>query len=349
MRAILVADTHFDKHSNYPGKAESDIESYLKMYQYAVSNNIGIVFHLGDLFDKNSKVDASIYGPVYDIIDRYCDEYDIPTVLIPGNHDVYNKKNFNHSLLRPFGVPFDAIDSKKLRIFPGVDRNMVAWEPIVIRINNCHIALIPYSDNRLDTLTAIKAAGKVDYVFGHFGVNGISEHIDGLDLVDTPSRYKHMFLGHYHKYVDKDGVNFIGAFTQRNFGEEGNPVGFTVLDIDSKVKPVYNQMPIDTLKTFKTYGISDKNDLDKIRGMQKGGKFNQYFVRIKYGEDFKKVTRNFDKELDFTNEKRPKVIYDIDSKMSDMLKDYVDKTCQLKNPDKVYSRGIDIVRECDNI
>jgi hypothetical protein len=245
-------------------------------------------------------------------------------------------------------MPFDVVDSRMMRVFPGVDRNMVVWEPIILKLNNCHIALIPYSDKKTDILSALGAAGKVDYVFGHFGVNGISEHIDGLDLVDTPSRYKKMFLGHYHKYTDKDGVNFVGAFAQRGFGEEGNPVGFTVLEVDGKVNPTYNNYSIKSLKTFKTIGVKDKEDYDKFRKMKKEGKFDNYFLRVKYGEDFKKVTRNFDKELDFTEHKRVKTSYDIDSKMSDMIKDYVERTCTLKNVEKVYERGCQIVQEVDN-
>jgi len=349
MKVILVSDTHLDRHSNYPGKLMSDLAALKKVYAYAVDHGINMVFNLGDIFEKNNKIDAAIYGNVFDTVARYYHEYSIITVIVPGNHDMYNRNNFNECVLRPFGSCFES--EQDIYRYKSLQSNMVAWKPTILTVGSCKVALIPYSDDSKQTESWLEQIGRVDYVFGHFSVKGLAEHIDNAILPDKVNvgLFKKAFLGHYHKRVDAGPYCHIGAMSQRNFGEEGNPTGFTVLDIDGSIGPAYIHYDIEGLMKFKTAGIKNQEEYVMFKDMVNKGKFKDYFMRVVYGTSSKKVTRNFDKEIDFSLDKKSdRTSYDIDSDIKALMKDYADTHCQLKNLDKVLARGYQMLEEVNN-
>ena len=280
----------------------------------------------------------AVYSQIYDVIHSS----GVRTILIPGNHDILNKKRFNECILRPFGNRFEHTQQ-----LDTSGPNLVAWEPSIVVIGKCKIALIPYSDKPEQTEKWIVQCGKVDYIIGHFSVKGMSEHIDNsIDSGKVNDRkFIKAFLGHYHKEIEIGSYYHIGAFTQRNFGEEGNSTGFIVLDVDGNSTPTTIRVEVPGLKIFKTIKISNDEDYKLFKEKYNEGKFDKYFVRVDYGKDLKRFTRNFDKEIDFNQleKTRDKVIYDVDSNIKDMLVDYTNRTCILNNIEKVIERGLDVV------
>jgi DNA repair exonuclease SbcCD nuclease subunit len=340
MKYILYADCHMDTWPNYPGKYESDLNSLRQVYEYAKNNKIESVFNLGDTFEKNDKIDCSVYSSVFSLIEYYKVKYGIVTFFIPGNHDIKRKSDiqdfFDSSIMRPFGD--ESHQSKD-------GNNIIAWQPIVIGLEDgASINLIPFYRKSDDLIYALnnypKKKGGV--LIGHFSVAEYEHAIgESISIKSFDYKfYKRIFLGHIHKMGAVKNIVFIGALNQRNFSDEGNPTNFCVYDTK---EDVLTFVPVKGLK-FKTFMMKDQEEYDDFLKKYKKGEYSEYIVRIKYGKDFGRITRIFGEALpEKIDAEDNREVFDVSAGSIGLFKRQVDMTYDGKKKEKIIELGTKII------
>jgi len=204
---ILSTDWHFGK-SN--GKFDDLItESIEYMLEYAKINNIKTLFHLGDILDTKMSINTSSLNKASKIILKLKEHFNEMFFLV-GNHDLQKHDVHNLEFLKLANI------------------NVIEKDTVITKENK-NILMVPYShhyDLELEN---------IDYIFGHFDIKDfyLNSHIiskEGLDI----SYFKNIqvYSGHYHKKQSKDNVTYIGNILRFFYGENDEPRGFSVLDLE---------------------------------------------------------------------------------------------------------------------
>jgi len=176
MKITITSDLHF---YNWPGFADNtrtfnsrnlDIASVVaSIFDTSTKNKIEHVFILGDIFHNKHKLDVDSLLLFKATVKSFPGHIH----MIPGNHDLPFSSE-TYSIIDIFDSPSVHIYSQPQILNLKGDHN----EPI-------NILVLPYM-HETDKIKTIlqQSAGKVDYVFGHFGVKNAT-------LINTDYRDKH--------------------------------------------------------------------------------------------------------------------------------------------------------------
>lgn len=150
---LLISDTHI-------GSEIADLDLINYIYDYAVNNNISLVFHLGDIFHKLTRKDGydakndiyhnSTYGGVnynwcvdankeYDerirlFLEKYPNISEVKTIAILGNHDV-EINQFYHNYIEEIDLRVLNLINPSFFFYP---RDNLSWDngPTSIRFSH---------------------------------------------------------------------------------------------------------------------------------------------------------------------------------------------------------------------
>lgn len=241
MRILIYSDLH--AHPFKDGRVlESGLNSRLvdcidvlrQIHEFAYAENIDVVLFGGDLFHTRKSLDTAAFNEVFTEISLQ--EQINPYVMVPGNHDQYDKLGEIHAL-EAFG---------KLRHVHVV--NAPRWIDLG---QNVFVYAIPYIHSVSDFLESISdgiaTKPKNGFCIGLFHV-GIDKTKIGqgryayriesdIAIGDLhPEEWDVVFVGHYHTPQSlSDNVHYIGAPLQHGWADEGEDRGFIVFDTDTGV------------------------------------------------------------------------------------------------------------------
>lgn len=228
MKVVLIADTHFTNKVGYGGinpktglcvRFEKQLESFQKVVDYCINNNVEQLIHLGDMFDSSNPSVVELYEVLicFHTLSLSVDKI----TILAGNHDISNM--YSLEWLNIFNHP-------KYKVYSDFeqDDNFI-YAPWIK--GSIHEKLQQY-------ISCNNVNNKI--LLGHFSVSGVKLGVDDTIILDHEdmipadllSVFNHSYLGHIHKrQILANNVEYIGSLLPHNFGEREEQKGFVVLDI----------------------------------------------------------------------------------------------------------------------
>lgn len=203
-----------------------------EIFEYAKQREIKTVVFCGDLFHRRSSVSTDVRHVIVDRLHRFADE-DIQLHMIPGNHDMGDRKGNYHSLIG-LGELSDYI-----HVYDQVGYHTC---------EGANFVFAPYTDSLSTTKWMLEAAGKLSemsslpsILFGHLGMQGAKVGSDfvlvadsDISVSDVPNdRFAACFFGHFHEHQQLFANGwYVGATHQHNWGDSNGQRGFLHAKVD---------------------------------------------------------------------------------------------------------------------
>ncbi len=276
--AVIICDPHFDVYSKFNkqlangknSRAKLLIDEVIRIFDYAVENNIENVFILGDVLNSAEVIKTALFNDVVDLF-SYGKQLGLNIIIIAGNHDYFSYHE--HSALHSLKNIVHIIDG----------------ESYTTKICNFKMTFVPYTVDG-ESLSNIDNDG--DILFCHQSVNGVQlgsyELVKQKDAIDAKKLFKKfdvIISGHIHKKQICDGVIFPGSIAQKDFGDEGINKYFSVLYDD------YGDLSIGYLPTqhpnFFVIDYLEGDDREAIRYDKNAGleDVEKDFIKVKASKD----------------------------------------------------------------
>lgn len=255
MKIIHCADIHLGSGFSYIEDREKRrerqaelLETYRRMFRYAVLNNIEAIIIAGDLFDSD-QVAAPIMGAV---IREITDHPDISVYYLKGNHDVSIKGDSRSGDDMAYGMEnipnlFCFTDTMKIYSLHNSEtagnmhglHNSKAAGNTHVNINIAGVELDSNSSGRFyDEIDLPAEDFNILVLHGQLYENGGSDALAINKRLLQHKNIDYLALGHIHAYrsgsVDSRGIYcYPGCLEGRGFDECGSH-GFTVLDVNTE-------------------------------------------------------------------------------------------------------------------
>lgn len=224
-KAAIIADTHFGVRGDsdlFLADAEKFItETFIP---YLDKHSIKLIIHLGDLFDKRTKITLTTLDRVKAFFFDALKKRDIEVHLIIGNHDTpYRDTNFPNSPELLINEEYDNV-----HIYPSVDE-LSFWGK--------RILFVPWinNENREATNTAILNS-TAEYMMGHLEIQGFQmirgykcEH--GFTKKQL-SKFEMVLSGHFHHRSYEGNVWYVGNPYETTWNDAFNLKGFHIMNFD---------------------------------------------------------------------------------------------------------------------
>lgn len=246
---LVASDLHLD---NFPafGQPDSDprfpgcnsraveiLRALERVYLAAVAGGDKYVIIPGDIFHRRGVLLVPLVNALCKIFDRFKNEFDVLTIVLPGNHDYVDR----HA----------RYESEHLHALYGMSGTVaVVSEPQVFKIREASgtgiAGFIPYTPNRelwikrSQSLAALMGASEISarpVIFAHQSFDGARtgphEYImkEGLGTLDVPEEVR-VYSGHYHMHQSiGEWVEYVGGLVQQNLGEREYRPGHMKIDL----------------------------------------------------------------------------------------------------------------------
>lgn len=207
---LLFSDLHLS-----PKTFDTSMKVLRRVHSEAVTRNVPVGF-LGDFFDHVYNKGTLPVDILNELLRYFSDEWHVPMIMIPGNHDYFDASETEHGL-----TPFKYA-SKYIKVLdePTVidNRLWVPWrrDPVVCK-------------RIIDNFGA-----EVDVIFGHFDIIGFKLNAkristEGLSADIFPEG-KPVYTGHYHTPQKYNGIVYLGSPYQLTLSEAEDKKALVVLN-----------------------------------------------------------------------------------------------------------------------
>lgn len=206
---LLFSDLHLS-----PKTFETSMAVLRRVHKEAVSKNITIGF-LGDFFDHVYNKGTLPVDILNDLLRFFADEWTVPMIMIPGNHDYFDASETEHGL-----TPFKYA-SKHITVID---------EPVVV--DQC--LWMPWRRDPVQCKHIIDAYPNVKAIFGHFDIIGFKLNAkkissEGLSVNMFPKDIP-IYTGHYHTPQTHDNIRYLGSPYQLTLSEAEDKKGLVLLN-----------------------------------------------------------------------------------------------------------------------
>ena len=259
MKVYMITDTHFGIYLNNLDKwmnmMESTFYNYVIPYLKENAKPGDILIHLGDLFDNRTSLPIIIINKVEKILKEISDI--LPTHIMVGNHDLWNKGSNEVNSVRMFGY---------------MNKNISVYEnTTTIDVNGQKLVLMPWVEKRLDMIKELNN-NPGDYLFCHSDLNGCRMHLNSVahrnaDKIDVENfgGYKDVFSGHIHITQQNKNFRFIGSLYQMDRNDTGDQKGITILDLNTGEVGFHKNDYSPVFRKFRVITEEDIDGLDAIK------------------------------------------------------------------------------------
>jgi len=184
---------------------------------------------LGDFMHTRYYIPVKFLYMIEKVIGTHLDENPkLKFLFLPGNHDL------------------DIIDGKNSLSILGFHKNIIVFnEPQWTKQG----LWIPYQYTAEGLLKAfqlkkLRNAAPVAYL--HHGIEGallsnLKKDTDGVGLQDIPTKFKKIYLGHYHKHQSLGHATYIGSPYQTTWNEMGQEKGYVKIDDEQPTRWNFHQ------------------------------------------------------------------------------------------------------------
>lgn len=247
-KITMSTDWHFGK-SN--GKFDDIIlKGIYEQCDHAKENDIKIMMNLGDTLDIKQTITTSTLNYLAKAFTRVNETFDKVYVIV-GNHDM-SKKTFND-------------DGHNVHILSAYSNVELIDNPTMLEVFNKSFYMLPYFPNEHFQSHVFPEA---DFMMGHIEVQGfmLNQFIKaqgGVNENTITKQYKKVFLGHFHKRQVSRTITYIGNMCRFFYGENDDPRGWTVLDVDKETS-VFIEYEHPRMFKYKLSELLDSDDLGAV-------------------------------------------------------------------------------------
>ena len=262
-KILLSCDLHFNiqiKSNNFLIHMKNMVDEILES---AKKEKVDCIILLGDIFDTRNIIASVPLFFINDLIYKLSSKF--PLILIEGNHEKY-LSNDNQSI--------SFLDNYK-------NWNNVEVVNKIEKINigkDIQFIFMPYMTKNQKTINSIQIEKENTYLFSHFGVasflmnDNYSSNMNQENIVSIKSlsKFKHVYLGHYHGYQDKKNITYCSAPLQSKFGDESSKHGWVILDLKNETHEFIENKVTPQFITLEL----NKENIDKMLNLE------NHFIRI---------------------------------------------------------------------
>jgi len=195
-----------------------DKVNYLnEVVKFAIDNHVDALFDLGDTFNDNSP--SNRLRNIVSKIMLKALKNNIKVYILGGNHDTNDNVSFNMMSESNYNENLIFAKNTTINTNEGIQLKLISWG----------------QDDCIEKMNTITPT----ILFGHLQIEGA--HYDNERLAkgfikpSLLSKFKKVYLGHFHKRQRNDIYTYIGALSKNNFGERDNPDGFLYLTLNTGV------------------------------------------------------------------------------------------------------------------
>ena len=207
---LLFSDLHLS-----PKTFETCMQVLRKVHDEAKRLNVPVGF-LGDFYDKVYSQGTLPVDILNELLRYFSDEWSVPMIMIPGNHDYFDAAETEHGL-----TPFSFANPKYIRVIdtPTMVDNQL-W--------------IPWRRD-LDVLKSVLSSNAhANVIFAHldlvgFRLNATKISTEGLLPSQLPSGVP-VYTGHYHTPQAHGSIQYVGSPYQLSLSEAEDKKALLVLD-----------------------------------------------------------------------------------------------------------------------
>jgi len=259
--------------------------------KHAIDAGIKNVVFCGDLFHRRTSVATDVRHVVVDRLHKFADE-DIHLHMIPGNHDMGDRKGNYHSL----------VGLGELSEFVHVHTSVFKTSS-----DGADFIFVPYTDNKEEAKIMLQAAGELAdtsaqpaILFAHLGMQGAvvgSDYVlineSDIQVPDVPhDKFAACFFGHFHEHQQLFANGwFVGATHQHNWGDAYGSRGYLHVKV-KKGRVDFQQIPTMAPDFVVTRdGKTSKGELsmmkqnDFVKNITKEKYLDREELRVKWGLD----------------------------------------------------------------
>lgn len=224
-KIIILGDCHIGSRNDSLVFAEYHISFFMEqLFPYMKSNNISVIWQLGDMFDRRKFINFNILKYWKDTVFKYMQDNNIEFNILIGNHDTTfkntNDTNSPELILREY---------ENVKLYSKTTE---------VLIDKTAVAIFPWinSENENDTNTFLKTT-KANIAFGHFEFSGFemdkgNKHEDGLSTKKF-KKFEAVYSGHFHHRSTDGHVHYVGIPYQMTWVDYGSIKGFHIFDSDT--------------------------------------------------------------------------------------------------------------------
>lgn len=306
MKALWFTDLHLrEAHRDAGKKLLSFILETAKERKPDMAICTGDVFHTKNM----------IYGTMLDMFGEFLTELTkiCPVYMIPGNHD--------------YCVEYSVHSLESFKLFPNVhvvDRSMKITDKV---------GIMAYARQEERFSTLLQELGPVEYLFGHFDMEGfdLGSGWEEKESWCSPEKFKgvkKVYSGHYHKRQRKtvNGVEILfgGTGATTEFGESDQEKFITMVDLETGEDEgiltgltFHKTLRINAGDAFPEIPLEERNNGVEFRLVIKGTQ--QQIALIDRPKDYPARIA-----FDFQTEVSERLDVTSSEKKEDVIKKYVD-------------------------
>lgn len=219
---LLFSDLHLS-----PSTFSTCMKILRFVHEEALRRKTTIGF-LGDFFDRVYNEGTLPVDILNELMRYFSDEWCVPMIMIPGNHDYFDASETEHGL-----SPFQYASPKYIRILDA---------PTMIGTQ----LWVPWRRNLTELQRIIAENSNCDVIFGHFDIIGFKLNAarvssEGLSASVFPNGIP-VYTGHYHTPQVHGNIRYLGSPYQLSLSEAEDKKSLLVLDDHWHV---FDTIPLD--------------------------------------------------------------------------------------------------------
>ena len=225
MKIAIINDTHFGIRNDHQGFLDYMFQFFdEQFFPYLIENDIKVVFHLGDVFDRRKFINMNTLHTVRTKFFERLESMGVHLHIIPGNHDCYYKNTNTVNSVKELTSHYQNVD--------------VYEKPKTISFDGKSFLFLPWlSPENTDSFLSYVDSNDADVLLGHLELNGHYvipgvKFRGGLDST-LFNKFELVLSGHFHQHSTQGNVNYLGTQYQLTFNDLGSSKGFWVYNTNS--------------------------------------------------------------------------------------------------------------------
>jgi DNA repair exonuclease SbcCD nuclease subunit len=275
-KIIITADWHF----GHPERLDDLKWAFNKMLDYCIREKIEKIFMLGDLTHHREYLTHDVSNAITELFQRMCDN-NVEMVLFPGNHDMFNRFNWEITALKPFGKFINLIENVSNFEYGG----RKFWCIPFVESEQTFMKIIDIVNDK---------ASEDDILLTHVGITNATYNmcflIQNWSIVNfDKTKFSRIYAGHFHCHQKVGEKSWVpGSPIPFRFDEGLVTHGFFVYDpkINDHQFVEFNDLPNDDSSSPPDFITSD--DVDSIIKNVKG---NNVKILLKEGQDESEIKK----------------------------------------------------------
>jgi len=297
MKFIHTSDWHIGRQFHNVSLLEDQKHVLDQIVAYIGTTEADALIISGDIYDR-SVPPASAVAVLDEVFHRISKEYNIPIIIISGNHDSAQRLSFAARQLKEVGLHIlgdirEVENAIKVKGKSGVEVNFYGIpynDPEEVRncfdekltgYNAAHTFLVDKIKNVMDT-------NERNVLLSHCFIGGAIESdserplsIGGADNVSYEPLldFDYVALGHLHgpQFRGKQTIRYSGSIMKYSFSEEKHNKAVTLVEIPENGGPVLKQLPLKSLRNLRVI----EGEMEQILEMGKTDPNSDDYIMVR--------------------------------------------------------------------